>query len=340
MGIHEAAKTCCDKMGLLGAYHRLFNRNTLTVVMFHRVGPGVGSDPAYTVSAGLFGQCLGFFQRHYAVIGMDDVAAALEGRKMLPGRSLLITFDDGWDDNLEFAVPQLATQAFPALVFVSTDAVAENSPWWWQEVLLAALRQGRASFERLWDALPDGEPPPGNSERVLRLLLRYGAFPADIRWAALAPFVVDGLPRHMLTLDRLRALAEAGIAIGSHGASHLPLTMIADPVADLERSRRALGVMLSDRAGTAFSFPHGRVSAPVISAAFAAGFQALFTSDAILNMLIHGQPAPILGRIEIPAHEISDQQGRPQTQRLASWLFLRPRHHLGSLRSLGEAAHD
>ena len=340
MGIHEAAKTCCDRLGLLAAYHRLANRNTLTVVMFHRVGSGGDADPAYTISAGLFGQCLGFFRRHYAVIGMDEVAAALDGRTRLPGRSLLITFDDGWDDNLEFAAPQLASLAFPALVFVSTEAVVEDSPWWWQEVLLAALRQGRASFERLWNALPDKEPPPGNSDQILRLLLRYGAYPAAIRWAALAPFMVDDVPRHMLTPDRLRALAEAGIAIGSHGASHLPLTMIADPVADLERSRRDLAQMLSDRAGTAFSFPHGRISAPVISAAFAVGFQALFTSEAILNMTIHGQPARILGRIEIPAHEISDGEGRLQTQRLASWLFLRPRHHLGSLRSLGEAAHD
>jgi peptidoglycan/xylan/chitin deacetylase (PgdA/CDA1 family) len=342
MSIHEAAKICCDRLGLLAGFHRVVNRNTLTVVMFHRVLPAggmAGSDSDYTISGELFDQCLLFFRRHYAVIGLDQVVSALDGRTRLPMRSLLITFDDGWDDNLEFALPYLAAQALPALIFVSTDPLVEDSSWWWQEVLLAALRQGGASFETLWCALADNEEAPRDPDRVLRLLLRYGACSSASRRVALAPFVANGAVRHMLTPERLRLVAEAGISVGSHGAAHLPLTMIADPVADMERSRRVLADLLSSKADAVLSFPHGRYSPPVISAAFSAGFQALFTSDAILNMVKDGRPARIMGRIEIPAHQISDQHGRLQTQRLATWLFLRSRHHLGSLRSLSQAAH-
>ena len=52
--------------GALGLYHRLRNRDTLTVIMFHRVlepqDPRWAScDPDYTVSASLFSESLRFF---------------------------------------------------------------------------------------------------------------------------------------------------------------------------------------------------------------------------------------------------------------------------------------
>jgi len=330
MRIYEAAKVCCDRLGLLAAFHRLVNRDTLTVVMFHRVlppGAMAGADPDYTVSDSLFSQCLAFFRRHYTIVGLDEVLAAQSGGTRLPRRGLLITFDDGWDDNLAFAVPQLAGQAVPALVFVSTDGVADDARWWWQEVLLAAIRQNRAGIEALWNAVPGDPSPPPDGERILRLLVRYGACAPEVRRKVLEPFAAAGSGRHMLTPARLRSLAEAGIAIGSHGAGHLPLTMIADPGADIEHARRALADWLAGEAGAALSFPHGRHSPAVIAAAFSAGYRLLFTSDTILNTLIRGRPARILGRIEIPAHEIADRHERLQSHRLAAWLFLRPRRN-------------
>jgi peptidoglycan/xylan/chitin deacetylase (PgdA/CDA1 family) len=340
MGIHEAAKVCCERLGLLAAFHRAMNHQTLTVVMFHRVLPAEtmgGADPDYTIDEALFGQCLSFFRRHYAIVGIDDVLSARGGRTRLGGPSLLITFDDGWDDNLDFAVPHLVSASMPALVFACADAVMDDQPGWWQEVLLAALRQGRASYGRLWNAVPGGGGRPPASEPVLDLLVRYGCCSAEIRHRALAPLAGHGVLRQILTPARLEAVAAAGMAVGSHGAAHLPLTMIADPLGDMQRSRQILGGLLGERFSEVFSFPHGRHSPEVMSAAFSAGFKLAFTSDALLNRLVAGKPAAILGRIEIPAKQISDGRGRLQPESLATWLFLRHRHHLGSLRSLALA---
>jgi len=336
MRIFEAAKICCDRLGLLAVYHRLVNRDTLTVVMFHRVLPDSGladADPDYAMSDGLFAKCLAFFRRHYAIVGLDALLAAQGGGEPLPSRALLITFDDGWDDNLEFAVPLLAAQAVPAVVFAATDAVTNDQNWWWQEVLLSAFRRGQASYETLWQAIPGDWSSLRTVERPLRLLLRYGAGDPDIRRRVLARYVVDGARRHMLTVERLRSLADAGIAVGSHGAGHLPLSLIGDPEADIERSRRALAEALPGRVGAAFSFPHGRHSPRAIAAAFAAGFRLLFTSDPIVNKVVKGLPPAILGRIEIPAGQIADRFGRLQRHRLAAWMFLRPRRLLARVAS-------
>lgn len=337
MGIHEAAKICCERLGLLAAFHRVVNRRTLTVAMFHRVLPAGAmgdADPDYTISVDLFRQCLSFFRRHYTLVGIDELRSAQDGRTRLSGPCLLITFDDGWDDNLEFAVPALADAGMPALVFASSDAVTDARPGWWQEVLLAALRQGKADYGSLWHAVPGQGAELPAAETVLGLLLRYGLCPAEIRDEALARWGGGGV-RHMLSPARLRALALAGVAVGSHGAAHLPLTMIADPRSDMERSRRILGQLLAGRYRDVLSFPHGRYSPPVTAAAASAGFKLLFTSDPVLNRLAAGRPASLLGRIEIPAGQIADRHGRLQRERLATWLFLRRRLDLTQERGDG-----
>lgn len=333
------AKVCGDRIGLLDAVHRLRNARTLTVVMFHRVLPVglmAGADPAYTVSTDLFRQCLSFFRRHYVIVDMDAVIAAQGGGKKLPGRSLLITFDDGWDDTLAFAAPCLAAEAMPAAVFVSTDAIGDQGSWWWQEVLLAALRQGRASFGDLWNAIGDDGGAPPAAGVALDLLRRYGAATAEDRDAALRPWRQDSSARDMLTPERLQALATTGMAVGSHGAAHLPLTMIDQPGADLERSWQRLNGWLAGMFSPVLSFPHGRHGPALISTAFSTGFKLLFTSDGVLNQLVDGRPAAVLGRIEMAAGQLAGADGRLLHHRLATWLFLRQRRHLGSLRSLAD----
>src|SRR5665213_3191320 len=104
-------------------YHRICNRSTLTVVMFHRVMPR--DDPRWdtefpfgTVTDAFFAQCLRFFAKHYNVVALADLVASRRGDRQLPPRSLLITFDDGYADNEEYALPLLQQHELPAVVFV------------------------------------------------------------------------------------------------------------------------------------------------------------------------------------------------------------------------------
>src|SRR5438477_279294 len=47
----------------------------------------------------------------------------------LPGRAVLITFDDGYQDFADEAFPLLERHGFPATVFVVTDAAERTSRW-------------------------------------------------------------------------------------------------------------------------------------------------------------------------------------------------------------------
>src|SRR6266851_1080882 len=197
--------------GVLGALHRVQHRDTLTVVMFHRVTAvgnlaATNADPGYSVAAPLFAECLGFFRQHYTVIGLEQLRMSLRDGAPLPAHSLLITFDDGWQDNVSVALPILHGQGCPAAVFIAADILAQTTSWWWQEVLLRALRSGGASWDQLW-TLARGAASPA-AEPELALLACYGALEPAERRRLLAPFVGDAAEEgaHMIGLDGLREL--------------------------------------------------------------------------------------------------------------------------------------
>ena len=131
--------------GALGLYHRARNARTLTVIMFHRVldvrdDRWLECDPDYSHSTDLFRESLAFFRRHYTVVSLDEVRAAVDGTRTLPPRALLITFDDGWADNVEYAWPELRQAGLPAALFVAAGFVGAWSAFD-QDRVVAALAE-------------------------------------------------------------------------------------------------------------------------------------------------------------------------------------------------------
>src|SRR5712691_5757206 len=140
--LKSALSIFLHRSGTLGLFHRLRNRYTLTVVVFHRVlardDPRTGTALAeWTIGDEAFDASLAFFRRHYNLVSLDEVVAAARGTCRLPQRSLLITFDDGFADNLDYALPLLRKHSAPAVVFISTDIIGHAERLWTEDVLWA-----------------------------------------------------------------------------------------------------------------------------------------------------------------------------------------------------------
>jgi peptidoglycan/xylan/chitin deacetylase (PgdA/CDA1 family) len=311
-------------------FHRTSHSECLTVVMFHRVLPGkererMEADPLYTVTPELLLEIATFLKQNYAVIGIKDVISSLNRERPLPPRPVLVTFDDGWRDNLEWAMPAL--RGIPWVLFVAADAVSEPE-YWWQEVLLWALRTGQASFGELWEAAtPAGVESEGvvNRPDILALLIRYGDLAPDRRRTVLVPLetVLRSRcnKRHMLSTAELAALQKNGVSIGSHGASHLPFTIMTDPAGDLMRAMQWLRKL---QGTPVLSFPHGRYNATVLRAARELACAAIFTSDPVLNPCPGGWlQSDLIGRVSMIPANVTDNAGRFAPDRLASQLYLR-----------------
>jgi peptidoglycan/xylan/chitin deacetylase (PgdA/CDA1 family) len=90
---------------------------TLCVLMYHKVNDLDGNT--VTVSVSQFEEQIAQLgELGYTVVSLDDVIAYYLERTPLPPRAVLITFDDGYRDNLENAVPILQRYGYPAVLFV------------------------------------------------------------------------------------------------------------------------------------------------------------------------------------------------------------------------------
>ena len=330
--LRRLAKTTAVISGGLGLYHRLKHRRHLTVLMFHRVLPSQllkYADPEYTISTSLLESLLALAKSHYNIVGLPDVLASFRKQTPLPSTPLLVTFDDGWEDNATHAAPILAAAGVPWTLFAATDAVSSGERWW-QENLLAALREGRTNHAELRAALAGeakaGEPKVDNPD--LAALMLYGLLPPDKRDALLNRHSdghsMQATTRHMANWQTLRALQNAGVAIGGHGASHLPLTLLAQPAQDLQRAHSIMQRQLGDGACTSMSFPHGRYNAEIAGLARDLGMELLFTSDPVLNACPGGWLEPdLVGRIPISTDAIANAKGELDPERAMPWLMLR-----------------
>lgn len=321
--------------GALGALHRWRNRRQLTVAMFHRVLPAsdprhAGADPEWTMTPESFDRCLQFFQRHYRIVTPGQVFAALRGGAPLPGRSMLVTFDDGWADTAEFAQPILTRRQVPALIFVAGCAIDSRAPFW-EEHLYSVLATRSGAMAALAAELArhgvTEALPQSNHEGAIRAAIGLvGRQDAAVRQAVLAAFALDAnAPAAMMTQAQLRGLTDAGLDVGGHGMQHVPLTRAPDLNDELARAQSCVAQHLGVPAVESMSFPHGAQSAQVVAACRQAGYRYLFSSAAQLVTLHPGQAtdAPI-GRIHISERAIVDEGGRFSPARLATWLFLRP----------------
>lgn len=305
-------------------------RQALTAVMLHRVMDPADADfaladPVYTVSTPLFAQLLQFFRDHYFVVDLQQVLDAIDGTRALPRHALLITFDDGWADNLRYAAPMLAEHKMPAVIFVAAEAVQDTATAWWQEEVFAC---GRTGLLAAWiGETPERERLLGDGADVLDVVTRLALMDAPTRDRVLA-----SLPRQryqsrmMMDEGGLRRLSAFGIEVALHGYRHIPLTAAPDVRDELMRTSIALERMTAGKAVTsALGCPHGRYDERAVSAARDVGVKAIFTSDKTLNACEDGllSRERTLGRISIDEKHVMASPYRLDTSAAARWLWAR-----------------
>lgn len=120
----------------------------IPILMYHSVsdsGDCGGLPPAfrpvgYRIAVSAFRDHLEALRRGgWSTILLRDLAAAREGRGELPGRPVILTFDDGYADNLDAAVPLLREEGFRAVFFLSVAALEAPGMLTWAGA--AALRE-------------------------------------------------------------------------------------------------------------------------------------------------------------------------------------------------------
>ena len=99
---------------------------TVPVLIYHHINPNSGD--IVTVTPEIFDAQMTFLARSgFTTISVDDLTRALCREQELDNKSVVLTFDDGWLDNYQFAIPVLKRLKFQAAFFIITDRVDASS---------------------------------------------------------------------------------------------------------------------------------------------------------------------------------------------------------------------
>src|SRR6266481_2477666 len=115
---------------------------TALILLYHRVTEPMSDPWSLCVTSTHFAEHLETLRRHARIIHLQELVDGLEN-SALPERSVVITFDDGYADNLHNAKRVLERYDAPATVFITTGYIGHSREFWWDTLEKLFLGPGR-----------------------------------------------------------------------------------------------------------------------------------------------------------------------------------------------------
>ena len=249
--------------GLVAMADRLTSAK-LSILIFHRVH--ARPDPLFPeeMSAERFNSLCRWLRASFNVMSLGPALGRLRAGT-LPSRALSITFDDGYADNAEVAVPILRDHGLRATFFIATGFLDGGRMF--NDTVIECLRNTSCESIELADL--------GLGRRDLRtaaqrrgvideLLPRFKHLQLHERQTALQtllalarqPQLASGL---MMRSEQVQEVHGAGMEIGGHTVNHPILKVLSDAEAESEitQGRRSLEQLIQGPVDY-FAYPNGR----------------------------------------------------------------------------------
>jgi peptidoglycan/xylan/chitin deacetylase (PgdA/CDA1 family) len=243
-GIRGRVAELCYSTGALHSLQRVRSwwQKDLRILAYHRVMPLPDPDrfdfdlELISTTPERFRAQMLHLKQHFLPLRLSDVAAALDANDSLPPDAVVVTFDDGYDDNYRIAYPILRELGIPATFFVSTGHIDSGKPFGYDWLVHMILL---TTATRL--VLPElGMDVPMPSDRDLRRSLAGTVLQKMKSIDAIAQeTMVKRLEQEWqmsssarpedcrpMTWSQLREMHAAGFEIGSHGVHHRMLAKL------------------------------------------------------------------------------------------------------------------
>ena len=250
-------------------------RRRLTVLGYHGVVPDDAVPDELRVREAVtltqFRQQMRFVRRCFHPVSPRQVLQSALEAQPLPDFPLLVTFDDGFRNNLTCAAPELERQGIPALFLVATGYLGQDRLLWPHEIDERILRRQKSSLPMpggsddaaMPQALPQRMALAETVRGVCKRLndddkeaylqrLRDEPLRLDDSWC-------DDLYAFM-TWDEVRELAGRGFEIGAHTVNHPILSRVSAErmVREIRDSKSSIERELS-RPCRFLAYPNGGV---------------------------------------------------------------------------------
>ncbi len=251
------------------------NRHKFGILYYHGVSaresfPGIENYQGKHVRASLFRQHLDFLARRYNVLPLPDVLHAMKNGVHLSPYTVVITFDDGYENNVTVTVPCLREANLTAAFFLSTSLIGTDECLWvdqLEQVLNDVQRtQVLVRFRLERETIPlatDGDRR--EAHRLIRWCCKQLTDVEKAEWLEKF-FAENGIDppkargdHRFMSWDQARELRAAGMTVGSHTLTHAIVTRLTPSEMEREigEARAACEAHLRARCDT-FAYPNGR----------------------------------------------------------------------------------
>lgn len=264
---------------LLSYISSYFNNN-LIVLAYHRVLETIPDNnypyDAELVSANVeqFEYQMKYISTFYNPISEDKIAECLENNISIPKRSVLVTFDDGFDDNYYYAYPILKKYNIPATIFISTGYIGSETTLWfdWLASLVFSSTTNTIDIPQLKSKYIRGEYSE-NKEIMVDLIKKLRKVSNKSRLEILSYLKeayskdmqhIDQFKSHPLSWNQVKEMSNQGINFGSHTVTHPILSRLEDDELEFELVESKNKIELE-------------LNKPVISISYPTGMQDSFS---------------------------------------------------------------
>lgn len=105
---------------------------SVPILAYHQVSE---VEDIYSVTAAQFEEQMNYLSSEgYTAISLEELFASYEGKFSLPKKPIIITFDDGYEDNFLTALPIMEKYHMRSTVFIVTDLVGTPEYLSWPEI--------------------------------------------------------------------------------------------------------------------------------------------------------------------------------------------------------------
>jgi peptidoglycan/xylan/chitin deacetylase (PgdA/CDA1 family) len=238
----------------------------LLILNYHRVLQHEDPFAIDAITTREFETQIKILHKHFQVLSLPEAVQSLKN-DAIDQYSVCITFDDGYQDNFEYAFPILNKYNVPATIFLTTDFINSDKLLWHDEVLRAFKNAQNKTLNVPGLSIDNVSLNSVQDRRAtaFRVLEKLKAFAPDERDShiekiqSLLEINNSTENRMMLNWKEVSAMAASGINFGAHTKSHPILSTLDDSCLhdEIIGSKQAIENKINAPI-TTFAYPNGR----------------------------------------------------------------------------------
>jgi peptidoglycan/xylan/chitin deacetylase (PgdA/CDA1 family) len=271
-----------DKVPIL-LYHSISSLDQKTPLLHHKV---VSATPE------TFEMQISYLQRKYHIISLAEYISMVKSGLPVPKRCVVVTFDDGYQDNYTYAYPILKAHAAVAAIFICPELIDTQQPLWTNTLARSIYRSKLSSLNIEGLGSYDLATLDKKTDAVDKIINKIMALTHESKQETVAHILKEleveshtaRSEQEYLSWQQIRAMAKDGMSFGAHTLSHINLTKISsqDACGEITESKQRIAAKL-DKPVEAFAYPFGgtdsfnrQIAAMVKDAGFLCACSTLF----------------------------------------------------------------